>query len=239
MPKGDSDISLSLSEAEVEDLEGGEGELPVSTMDSQRGTEISEVDNEGWKSDSEDDGDLFYQPTKMTARQLAKQAADEAVDDYADEDATPRAPIQRKLTEEELLKRSEKSRRRKMQRDQQLEESKTETIQKLLQKQSTRSRKMAAVDAATAESVMLVGNSTPDANVILPTANRIVYRNDSQLGPLIILGSKVSFEPQPAGNIKTRDLQLCGVQGCKNPKRYTHSKLHIPICSLSCYRKVK
>ena len=46
------------------------------------------------------------------------------------------------LTEEELLKKSEKSRRRKHQRDQKLEKSKTETIQRLLQRQSSRSKRM-------------------------------------------------------------------------------------------------
>jgi INO80 complex subunit B len=28
----------------------------------------------------------------------------------------------------------------------------------------------------------------------------------------------------------------CSIQGCSNPKRYSCSKTHVPLCSLNCYR---
>jgi INO80 complex subunit B len=135
-------------------------------------------------------------------------------------------------TEEELLIKSEKSRRRKHQREQKIEESKTATIQRLLEKQGSRSKKM-------------MPNSNEPGAEVEPNA---VKREELPPGSSRYLDSKEETKlflvPDVYYNGLTRtaertDAILCSGPGCKNLKRYTHSGLLKPVCSLSCYRLVK
>lgn len=224
----DSDISLDISEAEEEtdiELEDTES-VPAST---------------GYYSDSEDGEDANdYRPTKMTARQKSRLAAasDENLSTGPETVSSTMAP--KKLTEEELLKRNEKSRRRKMQRDQQLEDSKAETIKKLLQKQSTRSKKMEkslAPDVPEADAEVVFESKTAKSSALLPAHGHIVYRSDAKNGPLLILGDGISFEQQKSSQLPIPP--TCSIKGCRQPRKYTHASKGVPVCSLACYKLVK
>ena len=39
-------------------------------------------------------------------------------------------------------------------------------------------------------------------------------------------------------NVYSPKAGLCCVKGCKNRKKYSHSQLKLPLCSLECYKKL-
>ncbi|KAK3084208.1 hypothetical protein FSP39_010076 [Pinctada imbricata] len=48
-------------------------------------------------------------------------------------------------------------------------------------------------------------------------------------------GIQFPFHPEKAGPIKP--VQRCGMEGCKQPKKYSCSKTGVPLCSLECYKR--
>ncbi|PJF19181.1 hypothetical protein PSACC_01021 [Paramicrosporidium saccamoebae] len=158
-------------------------------------------------------------PAKLTARQRTLLSGS------LDSMPSTEHLLPRELTEEEQLRKSEKSRRRLMMRDQKLEQSKADTIQRLLQKQSSRSKKMRTQDTE-------VEKTDAKLDGIKPYGARSVITKDKNV---LILGQSVPLIMQkPVDYPKPL---LCSVKGCKNVKRYMHSHLKIPVCSIECYRE--
>ena len=130
-------------------------ESDYSSDDSLTGTSDAES-----SSSSDDLSIQVNSPRKLTARQRAALEAQPAAvpsvqipvvfEESASKTIKGKKPAV--LTEEEQLLESEKARKRKHLRDQKLEESKKATIERLLQKQSTRSRKSAKTIQAIDES---------------------------------------------------------------------------------------
>ena len=254
-PKDDSELGLSSASEDEQKyaLEQAEEDLEISSVtESQRSASLlSEEEEEGEGeggegeeeesiSDSEATTSLApseMQPTRLTARQRALLQAEEILLDSSPSlDTLSRLP--RALTEEEQLKRSEKSRRRKTQRDQKLEQSKAETIQKLLQKQSSRSKKMRASTPGQSTVIEQQENFSNDPwqQKVDPLSIRMISnRNSFQ----VILGSDIPNISQDPKHKETHSaINVCIVKGCGREQKYLHSTLRKPICSLSCYRAV-
>lgn len=204
------DISLSLSD--------GEDDL---SLDS---SQPSQSDDDNLSS-----GEGSVTSNKLTARQRSIIMA-ETMSMESSPSLESMSALPRELTEEEQLKKSEKSRRRKHLRDQKLEQSKADTIQRLLQKQSTRSKKMRQQEVISEEKAVKAGFW--DAPV-RASAIRLTARKDKTMA---MLGKNVpSLMDKVEGYPK---VEGCAAKGCGRPKKYAHSKLGIPICSLECYRLV-
>lgn len=157
------------------------------------------------------------------------------------------------LTEEEQLRKSEKSRRRKYQRDQKLEQSKAETIQRLLQRQSSRSKKMRNSDETDGAGAPGEGSSRGTAMTASakwyerpPSQNSIRLISNRKDGIMAQLGSQI---PNIAGSLNVpadhnschggSSQQKCSVEGCTGMRKYLHGCTGAPICSLKCYRQIK
>lgn len=266
IPESDVSLSLSEVEGEVEDDGNDSDNDNVNDDDNKHDEDgglllssacsISSFDEQkelanNSDSDKEDYGEMVKVPLgkgRLTARQKSLRQTEEAGMESLPPaiDSFFTVPPPRKLTEEEQLKKSEKSRRRATQRDLKLEKSKTDTIKRLLQKQGSRSRKMrqSTFDNNTALPTLSPSSPSPSLD---PLTSSNFKNQQPLLGPLsiryfaskeetiLLMGKSVvpllnqSERPYPQS-------KSCGVTGCTGPKRYTHSKLEIPICSLDCYR---
>lgn len=252
-----SDISLSLSEGDTDDLE--EREEPViesgdsfgldfmpesGADDGQDDFSVSEAAGESGEFEEEEDDEtedgedssLFRASgRKLTARQKSRIEAESLSTMPSLDNLTPAYLLPRQLTEEEQLKKSEKSRRRMMQRDQKLEQSKADTIQRLLQKQSTRSKKMQrdSLIATTAEPVE-EATRIPRKPLIPAHGWRLVATSD---GMELILGEGMpKLVRSSLGTLQEVAVRNCSVKGCPRKREFLHSKTRQPLCSLECYR---
>lgn len=169
----------------------------------------------------------------MTARQKAKLEQESRM--YMDiDEILPSAHKKPDLTEEEILKRAEKSRRRKLQQDQKMEEHKHATIQRLLMKQGAKSKKMKLEQMGEGNaSVESLGNALVEEKPF--EGCRYV---DSKDTTCLVITNEKTFE-QVFAPIATPKAELsCSVPGCHNPKKYTHAKSDRPVCSLQCYKAI-
>lgn len=175
---------------------------------------------------------------KLTARQQALlQAETFSLDSSPSLETLSTTANTPQMTEEELLRKDEKSRRRKSQRDQKLEQTKTETIQRLLQKQSSRSKKMRKEPT--------IGDSLGGSKDLPTFTNHFAggpapgvwrYQSDAQ-GTKVILGSGIT--PINITSPTTTTLGgHCARPGCNREPKYLHSRLEKLICSLECYQKL-
>ncbi len=135
------------------------------------------------------------------------------------------------LSEEELLRRAEKTRKRQHLRDQKLEESKQATIQRLLQKQGSKSKKMrdASADGLHSNESAVMEEKPFEGIRYIDTmeATQLLITNDALFTALF------GGHHSPT-SIKTK----CSSPGCSHPRKYTTAKTNMPVCSLECYRKV-
>lgn len=124
----------------------------------------------------------------------------------------------KELTEEMLVKREERARKRRLQAAKKAEENKNQTIERLTK---THKAKVKALRERRAR----------------PAACPVVqYRNAADLitvsfpagAALPLLPSTAPPVPPPA---------LCGVSGCANRRRYCCSRTGLPLCSLACYKR--
>ncbi|GAB1608166.1 INO80 complex subunit B-like [Argonauta hians] len=122
------------------------------------------------------------------------------------------------LTEEQIQRRQQRAKKRRLQAQEKREKDKKQTVERLLKKQETK-----------AKGPKLKTNKRTDIA-------RYSYVN----------GVSGIFISVPAGfdfplNSQTRTDRpkpvLCGVRHCSKPKKYSCSKTGIPLCSLQCYKK--
>ncbi|XP_040184701.1 INO80 complex subunit B isoform X2 [Rana temporaria] len=123
------------------------------------------------------------------------------------------------LSQEMLVKREEKARKRRLQAAKKAEESKKQTIERLTKTSKTRGAK---------PSQGRRGRQPP-----CPTVRYQHTAHGITLSYPVGVPYPTPAEPRPALPAP----QLCGVRGCTNLKRYACSKTLIPLCSLECYRK--
>ncbi|KAJ3043082.1 INO80 complex subunit B [Rhizophlyctis rosea] len=176
---------------------------------------------------------------RMTARQRALATGEDTRDSNL-ELPDERASKKKHLTAEEMaLRRSETARRRKNQADQKAEDDKLATIAKLLKKQASK-RRTKETDAQGEEElpdriryvqrVRSIANvDTQEGETHKPSDTVFEAMLAFPAGVDVVLArvSKPLSCPAP---------RLCAVAGCKNIKRYNHSKSGQPCCSLEHYR---
>lgn len=213
-----------------------EEELVLSSAEEtgpESGTESEGGGTDGEESVSTSEVALRAPAVKLTARQRARLLAEQTEDLDDSLGLEPIAASAGRITEEEQLRRSEKSRRRKSQRDQKLEQSKAETIKRLLQKQSTRSKRMKA-QTPSGGPHDLEAEKQPHILPPLPTHVLYISRRD---GSALFLGADLPAAHQPPRPYPPT--VRCSQKGCGQARRYTHARSGAPICSLACYRAVE
>lgn len=121
------------------------------------------------------------------------------------------------LTAEDIEKSKEKAQKRKQLADEKREKDKKKTMERLLKKQ---------------DSKMVKSTKMRPVKQQLPV---ISYRNTADK---ITLSFPLNMEfPVAKLPIEPPKPILCGMDGCKNRKRYNCSKTNVPLCSIECYRK--
>ncbi|KAM6440389.1 INO80 complex subunit B [Liasis olivaceus] len=124
----------------------------------------------------------------------------------------------KELTEEMLVKREERARKRRLQAAKKAEENKNQTIERLTKTSKTKVKTLRERKAK---------------GVAVPT---VCYRSAAS-------GITVSFPPGaslpmlPSLPAVVPPPIPCGVLGCTNLRRYSCSRTGIPLCSLDCYKK--
>lgn len=121
------------------------------------------------------------------------------------------------LTAEDIERSKEKAQKRKQLADEKREKDKKKTMERLLKKQ---------------DSKMVKSTKMRPVKQQLPV---ISYRNTADK---ITLSFPLHIEfPKAKPPIDPPKAKLCGITGCKYPKRYSCSKTNVPLCSLECYKK--
>ena len=181
----------------------------------------------------------------LTARQRAKLNGSDSkpideLSSMAPESLLSSSKNANTLTDEQSLKKSEKSRRRKLQRDLKLEETKRATIDRLLQKQpknivteqqaDTETSEQAAQERREQDLILKPGmiryiDNARQSTLTFPDEE--TYENCIKEFKPVILAS-MSFV-QVKGTC-----QVCNVE----PSKYTHPSKGKVFCSLKCYKSI-
>ncbi|XP_062593210.1 INO80 complex subunit B-like [Saccostrea cucullata] len=203
---------------DVTDETWGEGDEP-SFPTKKKGDDTSDEEKE-WldaleKGTLDDSGMLkrSKDPKLMTARQRALIHGQQA-----ELLQLPSGYKTVELTEEQVEKRQQRAKKRRQQAQEKREKDKKQTLDRLLKKQETKSK-----------GPKVKGSRKSN----IPRVRYI--NNKSEISISVPVGIQFPFLPQKAEPPKPR--AICGVNGCKNLKRYSCSKTGIPLCSLDCYKK--
>ncbi|KAI7882901.1 hypothetical protein K492DRAFT_175824 [Lichtheimia hyalospora FSU 10163] len=206
----------------------------MEEMDEDEGVEEEQEVEEEEEEDNDDDelDDLEVVSNRpLTKRQRAKFNND-GPEEFLElpMDSGKKKNI---LTEEEqTLRRSEVARRRKNQSIQRAEKDKEDTINRLLKKQASKSRKVIKDDA----------NEEKDTKApkrVMPP-DTIKYVNDAK-GSVLMIPSIVAVE-QVFGHPPRKSSSspsICQVDGCNASKKYVASKSGKAVCSLEHYKLVE
>ncbi|KAI8973334.1 PAPA-1-like conserved region-domain-containing protein [Mycotypha africana] len=138
--------------------------------------------------------------------------------------------------EEEQLRRSEVARRRKNQSIQRAEKDKADTINRLLKKQATKSKRI--IDDAAEE------KETPHEKLRrLQDPNRLRYIDNKDGCQLIIPAvytiEQVFGQHNESVPRQPRQIPQCQVEGCSKDRKYTAKKSGKYVCSLEHYKIVE
>uniref|UniRef100_A0A669PID5 INO80 complex subunit B-like conserved region domain-containing protein n=2 Tax=Phasianinae TaxID=9072 RepID=A0A669PID5_PHACC len=197
---------------------------PLPDLDSEScfpAREDEEEEEERWldaleKGELDDNGELKKEVDEslLTARQRAllhKQQSQPLLE-------LPMGYKAKELTEEMLVKREERARKRRLQAAKKAEENKNQTIERLTK---THKAKVKALRERRAR----------------PAACPVVqYRNAADLITVSFpAGAAPPLLPSTAPPVPPA--ALCGVSGCANRRRYCCSRTGLPLCSLACYKR--
>ncbi|KOX79999.1 INO80 complex subunit B [Melipona quadrifasciata] len=183
-------------------------------LDAIESGKLEEVDDELKKIKPKD-------PKLMTARQRAmfERKTDTEPNPAVEQlMSLPTGYKEKVMTAEAIQKAALKSLKRKQLADEKREKDKKKTMERLLKKQESKASKIISKGKPSRRQVPLV-----------------VYR-------LTLEGSSISLPPgedfplQPMKEKEPSMRTLCGVNQCKNPKKYSCSKTGVPLCSLECYK---
>uniref|UniRef100_A0A0A9X4H7 INO80 complex subunit B n=2 Tax=Lygus hesperus TaxID=30085 RepID=A0A0A9X4H7_LYGHE len=182
-------------------------------LDAIQSGKLEEVDDELKKIKPKD-------PKLMTARQRAmlERKGDGAPDPSAEQLLSLPSGYREKVMTPEMIKKAAfKNLKRKQLLDEKREKDKKRTVERLLRKQDNKSNKTSVKRTTRKTGVTITYcNNSNGISITLPPGLDF---------PL----SKQIVAPAPAA-IK------CGVEGCRNTKKYSCSKTGIPLCSLGCYK---
>ncbi|OAD52060.1 INO80 complex subunit B, partial [Eufriesea mexicana] len=183
-------------------------------LDAIESGKLEEVDDELKKIKPKD-------PKLMTARQRAmfERKTDTEPNPAVEQlMSLPTGYKEKVMTAEAIQKAALKSLKRKQLADEKREKDKKKTMERLLKKQESKASKVISKGKPSRRQVPLV-----------------TYR-------LTLEGSSISLPPgedfplQPTKKKEPPIQILCGVNQCKNPKKYLCSKTGVPLCSLECYK---
>ncbi|KAG6799563.1 INO80 complex subunit B isoform X1 [Apis mellifera caucasica] len=183
-------------------------------LDAIESGKLEEVDDELKKIKPKD-------PKLMTARQRAmfERKTDTEPNPAVEQlMSLPTGYKEKVMTAEAIQKAALKSLKRKQLADEKREKDKKKTMERLLKKQESKASKVISKGKPSRRQVPLV-----------------TYR-------LTLEGSSISLPPgedfplQPTKEKEPSIQILCGVNQCKNLKKYSCSKTGIPLCSLECYK---
>ncbi|XP_037244963.1 INO80 complex subunit B [Falco rusticolus] len=197
---------------------------PLPDLDSENcfpSREDDDEEEERWldaleKGELDDNGELKKEVDEslLTARQKAllhKQQSQPLLE-------LPMGYKAKELTEEMLVKREERARKRRLQAAKKAEENKNQTIERLTKTNKAKVKTLRERRAKQASCpVVHYCNATDRITVSFPA------------------GMALPLLPTPAPTVPTP--VLCGVAGCSNHKRYACSRTGLPLCSLACYRR--
>lgn len=183
-------------------------------LDAIESGKLEEVDDELKKIKPKD-------PKLMTARQRAmfeRKTDTEPNPGVERLMSLPTGYKEKVMTAEAIQKAALKSLKRKQLADEKREKDKKKTMERLLKKQESKASKVTSKGKPSKRQVPL-----------------ITYR-------MTLSGSSISLPPgqefslQPAKVKDPPSPVMCGVNQCKNPKRYSCSRTGVPLCSLECYK---
>ncbi|CAK1581799.1 unnamed protein product [Parnassius mnemosyne] len=184
-------------------------------LDAIKSGKLEEVDEELKKIKPKD-------PKMMTARQRAMYERG------TDKDASPGGEIllalpsgykEKVMTAEAIQKAALKSQKRKQLADEKREKDKKKTMDRLLKKQESKNLKNAQKGRPNRKQEPM-----------------IVYKNNNNEITLS-MPPDVPYPLERKLPIETPKPVKCGLDNCKNIKKYQCSKTGIPLCSLECYKK--
>ncbi|XP_062991147.1 INO80 complex subunit B [Elgaria multicarinata webbii] len=195
---------------------------PLPELDAEMGFPAREEEEEQrWldaleRGELDDNGELKKEVDEslLTARQKAllhKQQSQPLLE-------LPMGYKAKELTEEMLVKREERARKRRLQAAKKAEENKNQTIERLTKTSKAKVKTLRERKAR---------------GVVAPT---VCYRSAAN-------GITVSFPPGATLPLLPSLLPSapaptpCGVSGCAHLKRYSCSRTGVPLCSLACYKK--
>jgi hypothetical protein len=240
-PKYLDKVKIEDEEEEIElSSEDEKSTAEESKSDSSINVDSEEEDEEDYDDDEDEDDREIQRIIEKTAEETqniaktARQRAKGHKKDAESEEELLSLPMSKPLTEEQLLKKSEKSRRRKMQRELKLEETKRATIDRLLTKQrggsSSAAEKQAKEDSENSPEMKA---SLPDPKCI--PEGFVRYIDSGEVSLLIVPQGSELFAP--VLELSKSDLS-CSV--CKGQSAsYKHPSSLKPFCSVSCYKNLK
>lgn len=152
----------------------------------------------------------------MTARQRALHG--EAIEG---ENELLQLPMYPEKTEEENeefeRKRKLRAKKRKQQMEKQVEETKAQTIEKLLTKGKSTKKEIAKTNKK--------------------HGPYFRYTNNKD-GVFIFCPDELDFPLEKRIVKETPAAVICSIEGCDNEKKYACSKTNLPVCSLQCYKLI-
>ena len=239
----DEDIEIDLES-------GSESSSSVSVSASDLELSNSETDEVGLieeEEGSEDDKEIrrIIKKTEaetrnihLTARQRTKLEGGLQTDEPENQSDSKAA-----LTDEQALRKSEKSRRRKLQRDQKIEETKRATIERLLlkQKKNPPTPAVSQVDGSNDETLGQDNNKSRDPFARSVESGSLRFIETAEKSILNIPDDftfEVAFKSfSDKSDHRPTD---CICQVCsKNPSKYRHPSKGTLFCSSSCFKMIK
>lgn len=218
-----STAELPSDNTTLQDGEDADSEL--SKKELRKRAKQEKKDEDRWlealeKGELDDTGGLKRKRDKsmMTARQKALLGEDDS------KNSLMQLPMYPERTEEENeefeRKRKVRAKKRKQQMYQQIEDTKTQTVEKLLTKTQKFGKKEKEAKQTSQE------DSQP----------HLRYVDNAHGGVTVSLTEGLEFLFKPLKAREPPITILCSVSGCSNPKKYACASSRLPVCSLKCYK---
>nr|XP_033810637.1 INO80 complex subunit B [Geotrypetes seraphini] len=197
---------------------------PLPDMDSESFLGVEVDEEERWldaleKGELDDNGELkkTIDESLLTARQKALLHKQQSQQPPALLEL-PMGYKEKEMTEEMMIKREERARKRRLQAAKKAEENKNQTIERLTKTNKTKVKTLRERKAKQAQCPMIrYSNSIERITVSFPVG----------------VPTPIPSEPRVVATAAV----TCGVGNCLNLKKYSCSKTGVPLCSLECYRK--
>ncbi|KAL1927464.1 hypothetical protein VTP01DRAFT_3701 [Rhizomucor pusillus] len=231
MDTGEGADSQDLLDSEEEEEEDEDEERTMKAPKRKKASTYEEYDSE----EDEEETLEVVSNRPLTKRQRAKLNND-TTEEYLE---LPMESMKKKhlTAEEQSLRRSEVARRRKNQSIQRAEKDKQDTINRLLKKQASKSRRVIKEDATDDKETAVSRRER-----LIKDKNLVRYVNKAE-GSLLAIPESIKVEDIFGVRTQTSSQNLvkakCEADGCDNPKKYTAKKSGKAVCSLEHYKLVE